>query len=89
MLSCLKNLAGDYIGYKSYGRKKMSSMTNSLERLRKEKEEIKRQQREFKIKFVCLYVSILSHLKANPDNKVTKGSFGDAKNHRGKRWFLF
>ena len=57
----------------------MSSMTNSLERLRKEKEEIKRQRREFKIKFVCLYVSILSHLKANPDNKVTKGSFGDAK----------
>jgi hypothetical protein len=54
-------------------------MTNSLERLRKEKEEIKRQRREFKIKFVCLYVSILSHLKANPDNKVTKGSFGDAK----------
>ncbi|MDU7374426.1 MAG: hypothetical protein E7L08_29730 [Klebsiella michiganensis] len=40
----------------------MSSMTNSLERLRKEKEEIKRQRREFKIKFVCLYVSILSHL---------------------------
>ncbi|MCW9462882.1 hypothetical protein ORL86_26110 [Klebsiella michiganensis] len=57
----------------------MSSMTNSLERLRKEKEEVKRQRREFKIKFVCLYVSILSHLKANPDNKVTKGSFGDAK----------
>ena len=57
----------------------MSSMTNSLERLRKEKEKIKRQRREFEIKFVCLYVSILSHLKANPDNKVTKGSFGDTK----------
>lgn len=57
----------------------MNSITNSLKRLRKEKENIKRERREFKIKFVCLYVSILSHLKENPDNKVTKGSFGDTK----------
>lgn len=57
----------------------MKSISNSLKRLREEKEQLKQERRDFKIKFLCLYVSIFSYLKANPENQVTELVFGSAR----------